>query len=184
MQSLNSLLSFKQVKIFLFLTLIFFGLTSQATLAPRMYSIFMQVSATVSDSTDASNSPTYNDKISFEMLYLVRGGPTFGGRYVIEARNDNETTAGQAYGPTAGYVFEGGAFILVTYDVLAKLGRWTNGEGFQFDLGYIEHIGNQIHIGAKYSTRTMRYKTDITDSTAVQKDVRENFPSLVLSYLF
>lgn len=149
-----------------------------------MYSIFAQVSATTSDSTNTAGTPTFNNKISFELLYLVRGGPTFGGRYVIEARNDNETTAGQAYGPSAGYIFENGAFIVVTYDVLAKLGRWTNGEGFQFDFGYMEHIGRQLHVGAKYSFRTMRYKTDTSDNTAVQKDLRENFPSLVLSYLF
>ena len=113
---------------------------------------------------------------------MVRGGPTFGGRYLIEGRNENESTTGQAYGPMAGYFSERGFFGLVTYDVLAKLGRWTNGEGFEFDLGYIEHIGDQVHIGAKYSFRKMRYKTNISDSTAVQKDTQEYFPSLVFIF--
>lgn len=153
-------------------------------MAPRMYSIMAQVSGTISEGTDAAGKSTYNNKISFEALYLVRGGPTFGGRYMIEARNELESNAGQAYGPIAGYYSEVGVFVLVTYDVLAKIGRWTNGEGFEATLGYVQHIGDQVHVGAKFSTRQMKYKTDITDSTAVSKTIKENFPSLVFMYLF
>ncbi len=153
-------------------------------MAPRMYSIIAQFSGSVSEGTERTGSPTYNNKMSFEVLYLVRSGPTFGGRYIIEGRNDNESTSGQAYGPMAGYYSERGFFFLVTYDVLAKLGRWTNGEGFEFDLGYIHHIGGQFHIGGKYSYRKMRYKTDTSDSTAVEKNTTESFPSLVFTYLF
>lgn len=162
----------------------FYTLQATATMAPRMYSILAQFSGSVSEGTDTRSEPTYNNKLSFEFLYLVRGGPTFGGRYIIESRNDNESTSGQAYGPLAGYYSERGFFFLVGYDVLAKLGRWTNGEGPQFDVGYIEHIGSQVHLGFKYSYRKVRYKTDISDSIAVQKDVQEYFPSFVLTYLF
>lgn len=153
-------------------------------MAPRMYSIMAQVSGTINQNTDFNQSPIYNNKVSLEALYLVRDGPTFGGRYIIEARSEIESTAGQAYGPMAGYYFERGFFFLFTYDVFAKLGRWTNGEGFEVDLGWIEHIGHQIHVGAKYSYRNMRYKTDISDSTAEKKDIREYFPSFVVNYLF
>ncbi len=153
-------------------------------MAPRMYSIMAQVSGALVETTDFSGNAAYNNKISFEALYLVRGGPTFGGRYLIESRNEIESSAGQSYGPSAGYYAESGLFVLVTYDVLAKLGRWTNGEGFELDLGFVEHVGDQIHLGAQYSTRQMKYKTDITDNTAVQKSIREDFPSLVLMYLF
>jgi hypothetical protein len=158
--------------------------TAQATLAPRMYSIMTQLTGSLVEGSTASGGPTHNNKVSFEVLYLVRGGPTFGGRYIIESRNDNESTSGQAYGPMAGYYFENGAYALVTYDVLAKLGRWTNGEGFQVSVGYLEHIGHQLHVGVQYSTRSIRYKTDITNNLAIQKDVSEQFPSLVLMYLF
>ncbi len=143
-----------------------------------------QVSGTLAEGTDPSGNSTFNNKVSLEALYLVRGGPTFGGRYLIEARNELESNSGQAYGPTAGYYSEIGIFFLVTYDVLAKLGRWTNGEGFEITLGYVEHIGDQIHVGAKFSMRQMKYKTDITNNTAVSKSIRENFPSLVFMYLF
>lgn len=172
------------MRILTFFFLFLSSLVAQATMAPRMHSIIAQVSGSLAQNTDLNEGTNYNNKISFEGLYLVRGGPTFGARYIIEARNDNESTAGQAYGPMAGYYSERGFFFLVTYDVLAKLGRWTNGEGFEFDLGYVEHIGNQLHIGGKYSYRSMKYKTDITDSTAVQKDVHETFPSVVVMYLF
>jgi hypothetical protein len=166
------------------ISLLFLYLPAEARMAPRMYSIMGQVSGTISEGTDSSSNPTYNNKVSLELLYLVRGGPTFGGRYLIEARNELEANSGQAYGPTAGYYAEQGWFFLVTYDVLAKLGRWTNGEGFELNLGYVEHMGDQVHVGVKYSTRQIKYKTDITNNTAIEKSIRENFPSLVLMYLF
>lgn len=166
-----------------FLTLLF-SLSTYATLAPRMYSFMTQINASVSESTDINGSPTYNNKLSFELLYLVRDGPTFGGRYIIEARNENESTSGQAYGPMAGYYADNGFFAVFNYDILAKLGRWTNGEGFEVGIGYLEHVGNQLHVGAKISNRKIRYKTDITNNVAVQKDVTDLSPSLTLMYLF
>jgi hypothetical protein len=164
--------------------LLFFALHAQATLAPRMYSIMGQINGSLSQGSDASGGSTYNNKLSFELLYLVRGGPTFGGRYIIESRNENQSQSGQAYGPMVGYYSERGFFALVNYDVFAKLGNWTNGEGFEAGLGYVEHIGNQIHIGGKYSVRRIRYKTDITDNTATEKVVNDQFPSITLMYLF
>lgn len=158
--------------------------TANATLAPRMYSIMAQINGSLSEGTDVNGGPTYNNKLSLEVLYLVRSGPTFGARYMIESRNENQSQSGQAYGPLAGYYFETGLFILVNYDVLAKLGNWTNGEGYEASIGYVEHIGRQIHLGAKYSIRRIRYKTDITDNTAIQKTVNDQFPSLTLMYLF
>ena len=86
--------------------------------------------------------------------------------------------------PMAGYYSDEGFFILVTYDILAKLGRWTNGEGFQLDLGYIEHLGSQVHLGGKISTRKIKYKSDRGNSLAVEKNVQDTFPSLVLTYIF
>lgn len=163
---------------------ILFSPTVKATMAPRMYSIMTQINGSLAEYSDINGSPTYNNKLSFEVLYLVRGGPTFGGRYMIEARNENEAQAGQAYGPMAGYYTDTGFFILFNYDILAKLGRWTNGEGFQASIGYVEHIGGQIHVGVEYSTRRIRYKTDINDNTAVQKTVNDQFPSVTLMYLF
>lgn len=168
---------------FLILTLTFTA-TANATLAPRMHSIMAQVNGSLAQGSDASGSATYNNKISLEFLYLVRGGPTFGARYLIESRNENESQSGQAYGPIAGYYAENGFFALINYDILAKLGKWTNGEGFEASIGYVEHIGDQLHLGAKYSSRRIRYKTDRTDNTAVLKTVSDQFPSLTLMYLF
>jgi hypothetical protein len=164
--------------------ILLFSTHAHATLAPRMYSIMAQMNASVSQGSDINGGSTYSNKLSLEVLYLVRSGPTFGGRYIIESRNENESQSGSAYGPMAGYYAENGFFVLVNYDVFAKLGRWTNGEGFEAGIGYLEHIGNQLHIGAKYSTRRIRYKTDITDNTAVQKNVSDQYPSLTVMYLF
>ncbi len=170
----------RKVSWYLFL----FSATAGASMAPRMYSVMAQLSGSVVDGTDTSQSVYYGNKFSLEALYLVRGGPTFGFRYFFEARNENSAQSGQAYGPMAGYYTDKGFFILVTYDILAKLGNWTNGEGFQVDLGYIEHLGNQIHLGGKISARKIKYKSDRTNSLAVEKNVQDTFPSLVLTYLF
>lgn len=173
------------VRVYLFF--LFFLLateTTWASLAPRMYSIMTQVNTTIYQSTSLTGSESYNNKLSLEVLYLVRGGPTFGARYMIESRNENQTNSGQAYGPMGGYYADNGFFAVFTYDILAKLGRWTNGEGFEFSAGYLEHIGDQLHVGAKFSTRKIRYKTDITSNIAVSKDVTDHYPSLSLMYLF
>ena len=166
------------------LFLAFLTAPAEASLAPRMYSIMAQVNAGIYSSTDAAGSQAYNNKLSLELLYLVRGGPSFGGRYMIESRNENQTNTGQAYGPMAGYYADNGFFAVFTYDVLAKLGRWTNGEGFEVSAGYLEHIRGQLHVGAKFSVRKIRYKTDITSNVAVNKDVTDHFPSISLMYLF
>ena len=163
---------------------ILFSQSVNATLAPRMYSIMTQVNGSLSESTDVNGGTTYNNKLSLEVLYLIRSGPTFGARYMIESRNENSAQSGKAYGPIAGYYFETGVFILVNYDIFAKLGKWSNGEGAEASIGYVEHIGDQIHVGAKYSLRRIRYKTDVTDNTAVLKTVNDQFPSLTLMYLF
>ena len=153
-------------------------------MAPRMYSVMAQVSGSAAQDTAPSGDAAYKSKMSIDLLYLVRSGPSFGFRYLIESRNELEAQSGQAYGPMAGYYSEIGFFGLVTYDILAKLGHWTNGEGFQLDLGYVEHLGNQIHIGGKISARKIKYKSDIFDSLAVEKNVQDTFPSFVLMYLF
>ena len=149
-----------------------------------MYSVMAQLNGSIAENTAANGDAAFKSKFSLDLLYLVRSGPTFGFRYLIESRNELEVQSGQAYGPMAGYFTEKGFFVLVTYDILAKLGHWTNGEGFQFDLGYVEHLGNQIHIGGKISNRRIRYKSDIFDSLAIEKNVQDTFPSFVLMYLF
>ncbi len=168
---------------FIFFSLLV-SITAQATLAPRMYSIMTQINVSYYQSTTAAQAETYNNKLSLELLYLVRSGPSFGARYIIESRNENESQSGQAYGPIVGYYHESGYFAVFNYDILAKLGRWTNGEGFEISAGYLEHIGSQYHIGLKYSFRKIRYKTDITSNLAVNKDVSDQFPSLSFMYLF
>ena len=85
-----------------------------ATMAPRMYSILGQVSGSVLDGTDSTDSVFYGNKFSLEVLYLVRGGPTFGFRYFFEGRNENESQSGQAYGPMAGYFNEDGFFAFIS----------------------------------------------------------------------
>lgn len=172
------------IRFFLLVMTLTYSMESNATLAPRMYSFMTQVSGSLYQSTDAGSTATYNNKLSFEVLYLVRNGPTFGGRYIVESRNENEATSGEAYGPMAGYYADNGFFGVFNYDILAKLGRWTNGEGFEFGAGYVEHIGDQLHVGGKISTRKIRYKTDITNNIAVQKDVSDIFPSVMFMYLF
>lgn len=166
------------------LFILFFSLKGFAALAPRMYSIIMQGALTMRETQDSFQNSIYTNKVDFNLLYFVRGGPTFGIRYMIESRNEAESEAGESYGPSAGYYWERGWFILGHYDILSKLGSWTNGEGPQIDFGYLEHVGGQFHIGFQISDRTVTYKTDKASSLSEIRTVRDTYPNLTLMYLF
>jgi hypothetical protein len=142
------------------------------------------INGTTYQTTSPTGDNSYNNKLSLELMYLVRGGPSFGARYILESRNENESQIGQAYGPMAGYYAENGFFAVFTYDIYAKLGSWVNGEGFEACAGHMEHIGDQLHLGLKYSVRKIRYKTDLSSNISVSKDVHDQFPSISLMYLF
>lgn len=166
------------------LLILFFSLNSFAALAPRMYSIILQGGFTLRETADSFENSVYTNKMDLNLLYFVRGGPTFGFRYMIESRSDAGSEAGESYGPSAGYYWERGWFILGHYDILAKSGSWTNGEGPQIDFGYLEHIGGQFHIGFQVSDRTITYKSDKTSSLSEKRTVKDTYPSLTLMYLF
>lgn len=168
-----------------FVFIVFFlSLNCSAALAPRMYSIILQTGLTARQITDNSENSIHTNKIDLNLLYFVRGGPTFGFRYLIESRNEVESESGESYGPSAGYYWESGIYFLGHYDILAKLGDWTNGEGTQIDIGYLEHIGGQFHIGFQISDKRTMYKTSKTTNLAEDRMVKDSFPSFVLMYLF
>ena len=160
------------------------SLNSNAALAPRMYSIILQTALTRRQITDTSENSIRNNKMDINLLYFVRGGPTFGFRYFIESRNEVESESGESYGPSAGYYWESGFYFLGHYDILAKLGDWMNGEGTQVDIGYLEHLGGQFHIGFQFSDKRTVYKSSKTTNLAEDRVVKDAYPSLVLMYLF
>ena len=163
----------------------FISLSGQAYLAPRMYSIIAQGALDPVAHGDASQNSIYSNKVDLNLLYFVRGGPTFGFRYLIESRNESGASeSGQSYGPTAGYYWERRFFVLGHYDIFAKLGNWTNGEGPQLDFGYLEHVVDRLHVGFQISNKVLTYKTDITNSLAEHRTVRDTWPSVTLMYLF
>ena len=169
---------------YVFFLIIFFHINCFAALAPRMYSIILQGGLTYRENVDSFNNNVYMNKVDVNLLYFVRGGPTFGFRYLIESRSEAGSEAGEAYGPSAGYYWERGWFILGHYDILAKVGTWTNGEGPQIDFGYLEHIGGQFHIGFQISDRTTVYKSDKTSSLSEIRTIKDTYPSATLMYLF
>lgn len=169
---------------FLIIVLIFKSVDGFAALAPRMYSIIFQSALTYKVNTDLFNESVYNNKVDLNLLYFVRGGPTFGFRYLIESRNDVGSESGESYGPAAGYYWESGFFVLGHYDILSKLGTWTNGEGPSISLGYLEHIGGQFHIGFQMTDKTVVYKTDKSSNLSEIRTVKDTYPSLTLMYLF
>lgn len=155
-----------------------------AALAPRMYSIILQGGLTYRQSEDSFRNLVYTNKMDINLLYFVRGGPTVGFRYLNESRNEAGREAGEAYGPSAGYYWERGWFILGHYDILAKVGSWTDGKGPQIDFGYLEHIGGHFHIGFQVSDRTIVYKTDKTSSLSEIRTIKDTYPSATMMYLF
>lgn len=169
---------------YLFVLVIFFQLNCYAALAPRMYSIIFQGGLTYRESKDSLNSNIYMNKADINLLYFMSSGVTFGFRYLIESRSEAGREAGEAYGPSAGYYWDRGWFILGHYDIFANVGSWTDGEGPQIDFGYLEHIGHHFHIGFQISDRTTTYKSDRTSSLSETRTIKNTYPSVTLMYLF
>lgn len=157
---------------------------AEAAMAPRMYSIMVQGSGSFQGQSIFGSNDQQVTRGSIEGIYLIRSGPSFGFRYMIESRNEISSESGDGYGPLAGYYHDSGPFFLIQYDVLAKLGTWRNGEGPQVDLGFVHHIGGQYHLGLKYSYRSVKYKTNVLDNTAVKRENKDVFLSAVVMYLF
>lgn len=167
-----------------FVLLIFFlAFDASAALSPRMYSIIVQGALTYRQNSESYQNQAHAHKADLNLLYNVRNGPTFGLRYLTESSNDAGRVAGEAYGPSVGYYWERGWFILAHYDLYAQLGQWYKGTGPQTSLGYLEHIGGHFHIGFQVSHRTTVYEKDKTNSQSESRTVKDTYPSLTLMYL-
>lgn len=153
----------------------FVSLNCFAALSPRMYSVILQGAFTARLTNDPAKNSIYSSKADINLLYFVRGGPTFGFHYLAESRNEVETQTGKSYGPSLGYYWNQGWFILGHYDFFAELGPLIDGHGPQIDFGYLEHLGGHFHIGLQVSDRTMTYDTE---------RIHETYPSLTLMHLF
>lgn len=153
----------------------FVSLNCFAALSPRMYSVILQGAFTARLTSDPAKHSIYSSKADINLLYFVRGGPTFGFHYLAESRNEVETQTGKSYGPSLGYYWTQGWFILGHYDFFAELGPLTDGHGPQIDFGYLEHLGGHFHIGLQVSYRSMSYDTE---------RIQETYPSLTLMHLF
>lgn len=154
-------------------------------MAPRSKSFMVQFAATASNFTNDSPSEQFHSNGSLDFIYLVRSGPSFGLRYMAETRNEaGIIEGGQSFGALIGYYHYSGFNLLAIYDVSAKLGAWSKGSGFQADLGYLEHVGSQYHLGLKISHRSTKYTVDDRDRFAKDKTVSDTYPSFVFMHLF
>ncbi len=170
---------------FVFFHILFFLTLAEATMAPRSRSYMTQFSATANNFTTDSPTEQFHVSGSFDLIYLVRTGPSFGFRYFAETRNETGgVEGGQSFGVVVGYYHHTGVNLLATYDFEAKLGSWSKGSGFQADLGYLEHIGSQYHLGLKVSHRSTKYITDRRDNLAQERTVADTYPSFVFMHLF
>lgn len=154
-------------------------------MAPSSKSTMVQFSATANRFADDSATDFFRANASLDFIYLVRNGPSFGLRYFAETRNEiGIIEGGQSFGLLIGYFHQTGINLQAVYDATAKLGSWSKGTGYQADLGYIEHVGNQYHIGLKVAHRSTTYTFDELDPFAKTKTVADTFPSLQFVYLF
>ena len=160
------------------LFIFFLSMNCFAALSPRMYSVMLQGAVTARLTSDPAKHSIYSSKADINLLYFGRlgdGGPTLGFHYLAEARNEAETQTGKSYGPSLGYYWNQGWFVLGHYDFFAELGPLTDGYGPQIDFGYLEHLGGHFHIGFQVSYRSISYETERT---------QETYPSLMLMHLF
>lgn len=162
----------------------FLSSLSQASMSPRMQSIMAQLSGTFTETRNTNNQHKMNNKFNVDLLYLVREGPSFGVRYLTEIRNESGFEKGESYGLAIGYYWPTGLHALAYYDFFAKTGDWSNGKGYQFSLGYLEHLGRHYHAGFQLSTKSTTYKTNLANNLLDRRTISDNFASLVLMYLF
>lgn len=170
---------------FLFLFTILFFQIANATLGPRMRSTMIQLSGGSGQFTLNPNSDYFAHNGSVDILYLNRlGGPSFGLRASMENRNNTGSVeTGNSFSCFLGFYLQRGAFLVAGYEFQSNLGRWKNGTGSFVELGYLEHIGGQIHVGVKYTGRSTIYKTDSMDPAATRREISDAYPSLLLTYL-
>ena len=156
-----------------------------ATMAPRSRSFMVQFSTTANNFANDAPTEQFHLNGSLDLIYLVRFGPSFGLRYYAETRNEiGSIEGGQSFGALIGYYHYSGFNLLAIYDFSAKLGPWNKGSGFQADMGYLEHIGSQYHLGLKISHRSTKYTVDDRDSLARNRTVSDTYPSFVFMHLF
>lgn len=154
-------------------------------MAPRSKSLMVQFAATANNFVNDTSSELFRANGSFDLIYLVRSGPSFGLRYFAETRNETGVIeGGQSLGLLLGYYHYSGINLLLTYEATAQLGSWNKGSGFQADLGYVEHIGSQYHLGLRISHRSAKYSANDKDPSAADRTVVDTYPSLIFMHLF
>lgn len=73
-------------------------------------------------------------------------------------------TSGNALGASAGYAFDNGTYITISYLITATNQDYKKGSGSQIDLGWRAFLSSAFFIGTKLTLRTIRYAENNTIS--------------------
>lgn len=180
---------FKSVKTlssrFLFIIIVIFSTQAHAYLSPRMNSIFFEGSLSFRSISTDNLWKVSAQKMDIGVIYSHRYGASIGLRYLnINDDFSYSSNVASLIGPTIGYYAERGFFFTADFIIQAYRGSFKDGQGLQYNIGYLEHYQNRFHIGVKYSFQAIEYNKDETNLSAQKILSKDEFPSLVIMYSY
>lgn len=118
--------------------------------------------------------------------YIAESGVYFGGLYT--SRSDNQvslnTETGSSTGVGAGYFADNGFFLRGYYKFGDTFGNYSDGTGFQADLGYLLNPTSSFFFGVNLSIRQTQYKSNPTIAGFDSWTRKETYPFLTFGFLF
>ncbi len=143
------------------------------------------------EGTAGSKTETTETYYDIRLGYGMTSGLYFGGLYSGMTReiNNSEFTR-SSYGAGIGYVSDGwflmGHYIIKSEYEVGSNAKYTDGTGFQGDLGYWFKAFSQLSIGPQITYRTIAYDKLKVGSASAESDfeMKEFLPYVSLALIF
>ncbi len=118
--------------------------------------------------------------------YIMDNSVYLGAEYSTRTDNQLSSTAaaGSATALGIGYFSENGFNIRGYYRLGEAFGNYSNGSGYQADLGYMMNMTSNFFLGFTVSIRQATFKTNSTIAGFDYWARKETYPFLTLGFLF
>jgi hypothetical protein len=118
--------------------------------------------------------------------YITESGVYLGG--LFSTRSDNQTSvdtvSGSSTGVGVGYFGDGGFNLRGYYKFGDTYGDYSEGTGFQADLGYLLNPTSSFFFGINVSIRQTQYKSNTTIAGFDSWTRKETYPFFTFGFLF
>jgi hypothetical protein len=107
----------------------------------------------------------------------------FGGGVTTRSESASGTTSGSGTMLGLGYFFENRFNIRAYYKFNERYGDYSNGTGFQADLGYLYNVTSNFYLGFNMSLRQTTFKSNNAITNFDYWTRKETYPYLALGFL-